>query len=248
MKIKVELFNDVDFTSISEQHIEYFEQSIRSLALATRDKWVSLAQSKLKSARQEYIRGLQEKTSFVENGPMNYEINLVGDLANDIEGGKSSFDMKPGLLGGKAAAKNGGNYVTVPFKHSKSSNTAFNNVSTPNYESDLKKVLKKSGLGKIKKNASGVALQGKVGKATGTQAYIKKLKSKHKNTIFEGLTQYQKTYNKTTQSQLMTFRRVSRNSDPASWIHPGFQPLNLLSEVEQWVQDQAELIQQGFGG
>lgn len=247
MHVVVDISKNIDLESLSEAQLEVFQQSIESLALATRDKWVSLAQNRLSSARSEYVRGLQENTSFVKNDDLNYEINLVGDLANDLEGGKASFDMKPGLLGGKAAAKNGGKYVTIPFRHFKNSSTAHANNSVPNYKNDLKNVLKQSGLGRIKKNQNGVALQGKVGTATGTQKYVNKLKAKHKTTIFEGLTQYQKTYSKTTQSQLMTFRRVSVNSPANSWIHPGFKALNLLQEVEGWVQDQSSLITESLG-
>jgi hypothetical protein len=36
-----------------------------------------------------------------------------------------------------------------------------------------------------------------------------------------GLTQYKKWYQSATQSQYMTFRRVSENSDDLAWKHPG---------------------------
>ena len=43
---------------------------------------------------------------------------------------------------------------------------------------------------------------------------------KHKK--YDGLTRIIKSYQKTNQSQYITFRRVSDNSDPNSWWHPGF--------------------------
>lgn len=243
LEINIDVIQNVDFESFGQAQIEAFEQAIESLAIATRDKWVSLAQEKLQSSRSEYVRGLQESTSFQKNGRLDYQINLVGFLPNAVEGGLNPYDMKPGLLGGKAAAKNQGKYVTIPFRHYPSAQSA-ERVPTkvPNYKQDLANVMKRSGLGGIKKAPSGQALQGKVGIAKGTQKYVQKLKPHHKNTIFEGLTQYQKTYQKSTQSQFMTFRRVSQKSDPSSWLHPGIKAVRIVPEVESWVQEQLSTI------
>lgn len=43
-----------------------------------------------------------------------------------------------------------------------------------------------------------------------------------KNTKYDGLTRIVKSYQNTNQSQYYTFRRVSNNSDPMSWWHPGY--------------------------
>lgn len=246
LKIDIDVLQNVDFESFGMAQIEAFDQAIESLAVATRDKWISLAQEKLRSTRADYIKGLQESNSFQKNGALDYQINLVGFMPNAVEGGMSPYDMKPGLLGGKAAAKNGGRYVTIPFQHRKSSNST-QNAKIPNYKQDLAKVLKNSGLGGIKKAPSGLALQGKVGIAKGTQRYVKKLKPQHKNTIFEGLTQYQKTYEKKTENTFMTFRRVSKNSDPSSWLHPGIKAAKIMPEVEDWVKEQVNLIVESLG-
>ena len=45
---------------------------------------------------------------------------------------------------------------------------------------------------------------------------------KHKSSKFEGAVRIKDAV--TGQNRYMSFRRVSDNSDPASWIHPGFEP------------------------
>lgn len=242
INIEIDVTENLNIEDWGNAQIQAFDASIEALALSARDKWIEIAQDRLKSARGDYIRGLQEDLSFQANGEMDYQINLVGWLPNAVEGGMAPYDMKPILLNGPAAAKNGGRYMTVPFRHYKDSQSAERMNKAPNYKQDLQKVLKQSGLGKIKKNLQGKPLSGKVGVARGTDSYIKKLKPHHKNSIFEGLTQTQKTYGNSTQSQLTTFRRVSRNSAPESWLHPGINAANLRFELTDWINEQVETM------
>lgn len=249
INIDIKIDKDIDFGSLGTAEIGAIDNAIESLAISTRDKWVALAKENLKSARFEYVRGLQEKNSLKKTGSLEYEVALVGWLPNAVEGGISPFDMKPGLLGGKNAAKHGGKYANVPFRHFTGAQSAERISKAPNYKQDLAKVLKNSGLDKIIKDSKGKALEGKVGVASGTARLgIKKLKPHHKSTIFEGLTRYQKRYNKKTGSQLMTFRRVSRNSDPISWLHPGLPGVHLMKDVEKYIRDQVDLIFKSIAG
>lgn len=249
INIDLKIDKDIDFESLGAAEIGAIDNAIESLAISTRDKWVALAKEKLKSARSEYVRGLQEKSSLKKTGSLEYEVALVGWLPNAVEGGINPFDMKPGLLGGKNAAKNDGKFATVPFRHFKGAKAAERVSKAPNYKKDLANVLKNSGLDKVIKDSKGKAIEGKVGVASGTSKLgIKKLKPHHKSTIFEGLTKYQKNYKKSTGSQLMTFRRVSRNSDPASWLHPGLPGVHLMRDVEKYVREQSDLIFKTIAG
>lgn len=221
------------------EQLHAIDIGIRSLAENTRDKWISLAQERLKSARSEYINGLQDDESFQQTGESSYEISLVGKMPNMFESGFSSYDMKPGMLGGKNAktTKTGKRYATVPFRHYKNAKAAERISKVPNYKQDLKRVLKHSGLGQTKKG-----LVGKVGVANTGSLGIAKLKAHHKTDIYQGITQYQKNYGKKTESTLTSFRRVSEKSDPASWLHPGYSGAHLMPEVGAFVEEQIGIL------
>lgn len=68
---------------------------------------------------------------------------------------------------------------------------------------------------------------------------------KHKAPIYEGLVRMEKIYQSPqSQSQYMTWRRVSPESDPYSWWHPGFQRNPISYHVEkqarEWLEDAIE--------
>jgi hypothetical protein len=55
----------------------------------------------------------------------------------------------------------------------------------------------------------------------------------HKSSIFEGLIKRTAPYNKVTQNTYVSYRRAGERSDPMSWIHRGFEALNLAEEAIQ---------------
>jgi hypothetical protein len=236
---------------------------VGELAKAAQGEWIRLAQSRLNSSREEYIKGLQAAGSFVPKRSASgdsYEITLVGQFPNDLEFGKGPFDMKtarPGWLGGKKAkvGKDGSTYVTIPFRHSTSNSPRFNYtgkaaaISSPDLKTHLRQTVKDFGLDKMIRTATGkVVTNG--GKAVKTLP-----KGSAPHPYLEGLSRYQTASSGTSASgkqrgggTLMTFRRMSTKSDPSSWIHPGLEAVNLLQEVESYVEREMSVIARNVMG
>jgi len=76
----------------------------------------------------------------------------------------------------------------------------------------------------------------------------------HKSAMFEGVTKIEEVYKKTVQSTYLKFRRVSSNSDPNSWMHPGIKAHKYFDKVMQEIDFDQEtsnyidkvLLQLGF--
>ena len=237
---KLEQDYGVELDSLEAGMIESFGMAIRGLAIAAQDQWISLAQSRLKSSRSDYINGLRQAESFKQKlgaTSQTFEITLVGKMPNNYEFGMPSFDMKsvrPGWLGGAKArrAKDGSSYVVIPIRHSTSSETNMAYTGKAAAVGDLKQQLRKAvkdyGLDRMVKTATGQV-------ATGSVARIPKRAPVHP--YLQGLTRIQTKKKGGGSSQLIRFAVMSENSDPSSWIHPGLKPANLLPEVETWVDN-----------
>jgi hypothetical protein len=57
---------------------------------------------------------------------------------------------------------------------------------------------------------------------------------KHKTSLYGGM---MKSPAKSSGGSFVTFRAISRNSDPGSWWHPGFEPLNLIERVKEHINN-----------
>jgi hypothetical protein len=235
--------------------MESLNLQVGQLAMAARSEWIRLAQSRLSTSREDYVNGLRQSESFtVLRGTRlrtaSYEITLVGNMPNNYEYGMGPFDMKgvrPGWLGGKSSkiGKDGKKYVVIPFRHSTSGSPRFNytgkakSVSDPDLKTQLKKTVKSYGLDRMVRTATGQVV-------TGT---VKRLpKSAPVHPYLQGMVRTQQAMSGSTasgqrgQGALMTFRVMSENSKPDAWIHPGIRPVNLLSEVEQFVDNEMKKI------
>ena len=114
--------------ALDEGVVEAFRLAVGGLAKAAQNEWIRLAQGRLNTSRDTYINGLRQAESFsmkMFGDSSVYEIQLVGTMPNNFEFGMPSFDMKsvrPGWLGGGKAltAKDGHNFIRIPFRHSTS--------------------------------------------------------------------------------------------------------------------------------
>lgn len=59
---------------------------------------------------------------------------------------------------------------------------------------------------------------------------------KWKTGRYEGMIRQEKEYGAAIQSEYTTFRRVSDNSDPSSWIHPGFPKKPILQALANYIE------------
>lgn len=237
--------------AFSVDMVDSFRIAVGNLARATHSEWISRAQSRLNSGRESYIRGLQDSGSFgvrtTTRGDV-YDISLVGEMPNNFEFGMQSYDMKtvrPGWLGGAKAktAKDGSKYIVIPFRHSTTSTSNIQytgKAKAANLKSELRDAVKKYGLDRMQRAATGRVIEGKVKSIP---------KSAPVHSYLQGLTRIQKGEQGTTSSgkqrgsaSLLTFRVMSTKSKPESWIHPGIRGVNLLPEMTAWAESQMDKI------
>lgn len=197
--------------------------SVQTSLSIIRDRWQREAQNKLKGARTDYLMGLSFDSIVypLDSDGFIGKVELNGTLPNVLEYGFSPFDMKVGF--GKSSkvqkTKSGGWYLTIPFRH-----------STPNSNGSFGAPLPRDVYKIAKKLAPGgrMSVKGNLGKSwNGYQ---------HKSNKYDGLQRIVKSYGKTTQSQYYTFRRVSNNSNPSSWHHPGFTGINIAKSIMPFAQ------------
>lgn len=214
---------------------------VKELTARYAKNWDNEAKRALRSTRQIY------RSSLVvgEQGPFTGYVMLVNKLPNMIESGASPFDMKSGFSKSSKArsSRSGGWYLTVPFRFATpgalGENEAFSNIMPQSVYSVAKT------LSPRQSTMGGAVKQGQSLKANQipspyniprTRAMIvTKSKTfeeyKHKHSIYEGMQRSQKTYERATQGQYVTFRRVSDNSDPNSWIHKGIEARRLSDQA-----------------
>jgi len=223
-----------------------FCQGVVEVAKGARDEWVRLAQARFKTSKEIYINGLRQAESFkVEDssgGGLQATIQLVGVMPNNFEFGMGSFDMKtvrPGWLGGGKAktAKDGSKYIVIPFRHS-TGDTRFGYTGKaagvrPDLKGQLKKVVKQYGLDRALTSSVGEVATRRIPRNAPVHPYLKGLQKTE-------YAQATRTGGMKRTGQLNTFRVMSENSPPESWIHPGLKPANLLKEVSAWVDKDME--------
>lgn len=238
-------------------------ERFRELVELTRAEWVRMAQDELTATAGDYIGGITP----IEYGDTWAQIKLLGWLPNAIEHGEPPFDTKPGLLDGPHAkmGKNGP-YNTVPFRHGTPGTTG-KSVGAPmpftgvtkkgNPVSAVYNAAKKlapsvetasgktkwgektgdfGGLGKRSRLGFWVSLNSRSGASAWVDPYT------WKHSPYEGIYKIRKHYEKATQSQYISFRRVSGKSDPSSWWHPGIAARNFTERLKSFVNDMIERI------
>lgn len=195
----------------------HISNALKATLAYAKSTWTSIAQQELKSSREDYISGI---SAVIMEDPLSGYITLKGKFPVMLEQGFNQFDIKSGFeKSPKAKSKpDGGWYLTVPYRHYTTS--TFN----PTMPKDIMKQAKNLNPGEQLSEALVSALGYKRGTShTGYQ---------WKNTMYDNLTRITKEYDSgKIHSQYITFRRVSDNSDPNSWIHPGYKGLKALDKV-----------------
>lgn len=217
INIDVKLDSDIDAVMLPLFNKAVESAIMTSLSLI-KDRWQQQAQNKLNSTRTDYLLGLDFDSVVYpyNNNPFSGAVILRGKLANSLELGYSAFDMKKGFAGSSkvVATQNGGWYLTIPIRH-----------STPN-SFMYGKPMPKDIYAEAKKLPHWGSLKVSGGQLTSWTGY------QHKANIHDSLTRIIKPNGKTKQSQYYTFRRVSNNSDPLSWWHPGYAGVHIAETLE----------------
>lgn len=249
INIPIEINTD-DITSqfdISQEQVtKLVDNVIKSIAFGYVETLETFVLKELHTSRDLYLSAI----SVTDDGWGKATISLdtSNKLVKAIEEGSAAYDEKAGLLYGpnSKVSKKGKRYNTVPFRVLTPSSTGPGEKMTRSIYDIVRKKgrivaddIKNPVLGSRK------VIQDSEGKVL-FDAY------QHKVPLMEGLT---KVSDKTTgKSKYYTFRRVSENSDPLAFIHPGFRPHNLFSKalisykVEEIAGDliDNELVKLGF--
>ncbi len=242
-------------------YTEVISAIVPDIAEAARTEIIRLANERLGTSTEDYVQGVSPVKYHFPNGKIPpgehvvATITLLGEMPNRIEQGWAGGDMKPALLAGPNA-KTGehGRYNTVPFRHGTPGTSgrnfpAMGSQFMPGFRMGPSGVIQTGTskdharkLGKAVHRAA-KALAGTVSHPGKGVSYGERLKAgmapllrpHHKTDVFAGMIREEKTYKKTTQSQYITFRRVSENSDPGAWIHPGIEAHRLFPEAGKYV-------------
>lgn len=244
IEIRFDLSDVVSEFNLSDKQISQMSNSVsKALTLEIHRNWVEAAKRDLKSTRSSYIKGL----IIAESGLHENTITLTGKLNNMLENGVSAFDMKTGFLKSSKVqyTKTGKRYITIPFRFATpdalGESEAFSGI-LPQEIYDLVKNFepKQTDLGgnsskseSLKSSDIPSQFQApKVRNSVINDVLNKTFDSyTHKSSIFEGLQRDSKQYQNGSSSTYNTFRRVSENSDPMSWIHSGLNQYNLSQQA-----------------
>lgn len=195
-------------------------------------KWEDLVNGTLKSTRTEYKKAIfvkKEDDGSVVIGmtPTQSQLGLM------IEDGAPAYDMKVGFAKSskKKSKKDGGWYLTVPFRYATSDALAESSIFAGKLPKKVQEAsirqggeaLKKSDLPKeyqVTKTSLPLNIGGRV-----TKPY------QQKSPIYEGLKKLDIGAPGEKRSGYFTFRRVSDKSDEDSWIHKGFKGEKLMDKA-----------------
>lgn len=221
------------------------------------------ANQELRSSSQDYLQGLQAPTLSEDEGDPVVSLQLVGWLPTAIEKGWAGGDMKPWLLNGPNSRPiaGGGRMNIIPFRHGTPGTTGRNFPPMGSqYTSRTVGAHPQMQAGTMTRNAAARLgnqvyararnLKPTVGHPEGGTKWgdrlpaglAPKLKERHATDIFAGMVREVKVYESAEQSQYMTFRAVSSNSDPQSWIHPGIPRHAFFEKAAPEVAEAAEKL------
>lgn len=241
MVIDVNIDDLIDELSLPDNVADLIvANTVDAVTLEIYRQWRLEATNGLTSTRNDYLNGLQ----IINNNLFSKTIKLNGIFNNMLETGFSPFDMKEGY---KKSSKvkysthvdKQGNitmkwYLTIPFRHgiptTIGDNAAFSGIMPDEIYDVVKSRMSGDGLRKseipspydIPQSRAAINIPSK---------NISIPEYKHKHSIYEGLQKTTAAYGKVTQNTYMSFRRVSENSDPDSWIHKGVSAYNFLQKA-----------------
>ncbi len=192
----------------------------------------------------EYVRSIQDGLRFP--GDLTGEVFSTSKHGAAIESGQEAKDMKPKLLASPKAkvGVNGKKYITIPFRHGAPGSSTM--AAMPKQIHDQAKKLNFSRVtaslptrtyswgGRIKEDDTGKRSHSGAHPGAG---YSWKT-GKYQGMVKAG---------SAGQTQYLTFRRVSENSDPKSWRRPTIKPKPIREAVIENTREQVQdMIIQGF--
>lgn len=234
LPVSIDISDFVSTWSLTTQETELFINNVLDqVGQRFYEYWYQEAGDNLKQTKHEYQRGLYiEKPS-----DDSIIVGLVGWLPNALEQGLQPFDMKEGFSKSgkrKPAYRKGGStgwYLTVPFRHGTPGIIAESGI----FSGVMPQKVYEAARNAAKNNRSLMdtdlpaefqikGIRPEVVNLVTKQVFQE---YKHKSSIWQGMVKSNKQHH----SQYVTFRRVSDQSDPSSWIHSGFTAYNLMGKT-----------------
>lgn len=230
-----------EFNLKNEDVLKLVDNVMSTIAITFANSLEAQAQKQLKKTKQRYLRSIQIHSEGV--GHKAVTLDLQDPLVKMIEEGKEPFDMKPGFLTSPKVkfTSKGVAYLTIPFRWAVPTSIAENEAFSFKMPPSVYRVAKKK---KVTIVLSGGGMRseglrfGEIPKEHQGQTYRPVIdlgngdfidEYAHRSNIFQGIGKYQDAV--TGQNTYKSFRRVSANSDPLSWIHPGIKAYNLFSKA-----------------
>lgn len=226
LPINIDISDIADQEELSQSEIDDLSRYIvNSIATEFCMLWDDQIDQNLNSTREEYRKGI-----FQEEGEGNsITLGLTArqsQMSMMIEEGASSFDEKEGFeKSEKRTTKKDGKgwYLTIPFRFATSEAVAESGAFANKLPKPIENLVKQS-TSPLRESQLPGKFKGLGSNAT--SGY------KHKFNIYEGLQRIEGGSGKNEKRGLyMNFRRVSDTSDPAAWIHPGFDARNLMDKA-----------------
>lgn len=212
--------------NIADEDLKTFTSNVISeIATEFSMHWEKAA-DELGQTRQGY-----QNSIYIEKiDDFNYVVGLVGWLPNAIEQGVNAFDQKEWFEKSSKVKKNkeGDWYLTIPFRHGAEETLGESTVFTGSMPSEVykqAKTLKPRESLKARNLPVGL-IEPKAKPRIGKSKIFEEYQRKH--SIYEGI---QRKEDDKGRGIYTSFRRVGENSDPASWIHPGFEAKNLAEKA-----------------
>lgn len=237
MKINIDISDLIGELALPRNTADFITESIvEEITTEIYRNWRLEASNKLKSTRDEYLNGLE----IIKNSKFSRTIMLNGKLANMIEKGASPFDMKEGFRKSskvKYSTKKNKNgdvsvswYLTIPFRIGTPGIVGENSAFSSIMPKQIHSLMQALPTGKsLKKIPSPFDIPQTRQEINIPESNINFPEYTNKSSIYSGMVKNTGAYGKTTQNSYSTFRRVSENSDPNSWIHKGIQAHNLMN-------------------
>lgn len=228
LPVEIDVSSFVEAFAIPEQDVKQFVSNVISEVAIEFSQYWSNAANVLKSSRAEYKNSI-----YVEKiDDNNYIVGLNGFLANAVEQGIGAFDQKRWFEESDKVKynKDGGWYLTIPFRFATSNaigeSSVFSNVMPSEVYNVAKGLKEGESLTKsmIPSNLKEPSPKPKIQRSKLFEEY------QRKHSIYEGI---QRKEDITGRGQYFNFRRVGKNSDPESWVHPGIEERNLAEKAFQ---------------
>ena len=205
------------------------QQVLYLTAEAAKREWTRVARQRLRSTAKAYISSIGPIE--IRRGTATIRLRNdtpEGKLANALEQGAEPYDLKKGLLKSSKVrrTKDGKPYIHVPFQL-KTPGGGARGASPPVMPRPVYRLASQLGIGqqlKLPKKYEDYGMK------TRLSADLKKWGHyTWKSSPYQGIVKIPAV--KGPGSTYMTFRTVSKNSDPSSWIHPGFRAKNCIEET-----------------